>query len=74
MKTQTIDKYTYDAEDIQKLIYEDICKRNGPVKKSMVNIKFVLASEPDDGPVHPTYLLDVSADVSADVSVVVTNK
>jgi hypothetical protein len=67
MKQQTIEKYEYTTADIEKLIYEDICKRHGNVNKARVKIRFELATEPDDSPGHPTYFLNC-ANVDVDVT------
>jgi hypothetical protein len=67
MKQQTIEKLEYTDKDIEKLIYDDICKRYPKTLRQRVKIRFELASHPDDGPGFPTYYLNC-ANVEVDVT------
>ena len=49
MQQQSIERFVYTDEDIEKLIYQDILKQYS-IPKGRVKTIFVVVSEPWDGP------------------------
>ena len=48
MKQQSLEKFEYSDKDIEKLIYEDICKRCPKTLRQRVQVYFSIGSDPTD--------------------------